>query len=331
MTLLSIIVPVYNVDKYITTCLESILSQWKDDIEIICVNDGSTDKSLLILEHYKQLYPHIIIVSQPNRGLSAARNTGLTYATGEFIIFVDSDDFLTSNCIDTLRPSLEEGIDLIMYNAYLVDENGTEKGDYPPLEPCRYSSGMSFFLHYLQCPHDVMICAWSKVYNRKFLLQNKLKFEEGLLHEDNLFTPITCYYANSVLVLNSSLYAYRLRRGSITQTITMKRLLDMVSIANSLALFFEHKTDDNRIWGHILNLYSIQLRKMNKWDGDVKRLTHVIDSHAISVTAMKSNNYMKAWTLYHIPYLYVSYYKLKEQLKQQKKKVYDFFCGYSFI
>ena len=126
MPKVSVIVPVYNMEKYLSRCLTSLINQTIDNLEIIVVNDGSTDKSDEIIKEYKKANNNIRYVTKENGGLSSARNFGLLYATGEYIAFLDSDDLLALHCIESCMQIVEreKDIDLVWHDFYSIDENG---------------------------------------------------------------------------------------------------------------------------------------------------------------------------------------------------------------
>jgi glycosyltransferase involved in cell wall biosynthesis len=122
MPLISIIIPVYNVEKYLSECLDSIMNQTFSDIEIICINDGSTDNSLAYLEKYSQKGSRVIVINQENKGQAVARNIGIKAAKGKYVLFVDSDDWIAQNSCETLLSYLTEDIDLIIFDTNIFGE-----------------------------------------------------------------------------------------------------------------------------------------------------------------------------------------------------------------
>ena len=121
MAKISVVVPVYNVEKYLKECIDSIINQTLEDIEIICVNDGSTDSSLEILNNFAEQDNRIKVITQSNQGLSAARNTGIKYANGEYISFIDSDDYIDTSLYETLVKYLPA--EMICFNAQAFGDN----------------------------------------------------------------------------------------------------------------------------------------------------------------------------------------------------------------
>jgi len=233
----SIIIPVYNVAPYLKQCIDSILSQTYCCFETIFVNDGSTDGSMAILEEYQRKYPQITIISQANKGLSAARNAGIQAAKGDYIFFLDSDDWIEPDTLKILAEK-QRGEDMVCFNGRRYFEDGsTEKPD-SGIEEIQLSGWEYYNKYALVSRKFHFVCTVLRLYRREYLLENKLFFEEGIYHEDNLFTPLACYYAQTVKVIPYCLYIYRIRKGSITQTLNVQRLFDMITVANKLSEFF---------------------------------------------------------------------------------------------
>jgi len=234
----SIIIPVYNVEQYLRDCLDSVLNQTFSDWEAICVNDGSTDGSAAILEEYVVRDKRFKIVTQSNGGLSAARNTGLEVAEGDYIVFLDSDDWLELGALETMAKNLD-GEDMLCFSGRRYFEGEKEYRQADKLIERSYSSGMEYYNeNALQSRDFAFVCVVLRAYKRAFLILNHLLFKEGIYHEDNLFTPIACYYAQKVRQISDCLYDYRVRANSITTTSNIKRLQDLLEIANALATFF---------------------------------------------------------------------------------------------
>jgi glycosyltransferase involved in cell wall biosynthesis len=233
----SIIIPAFNVEIYLRQCLDSVLTQSFTDYEVICINDGSTDESGDILNEYSRVNRNIKVIHQENKGLSAARNAGIKIAQGKYIFFLDSDDWLEPNALKILTDKANNE-DIICFSGRRYFEDGSFE---VPDEGITESnlSGWDYYNQYALKPRKFhFVCTVLRIYRREFLLQHQLFFEEGIFHEDNLFTPITCYYAKSVKVIPDILYVYRIRANSITQNFENKRILDVVKVANKLAGFF---------------------------------------------------------------------------------------------
>lgn len=219
-TKLSIIVPVYNVERYIKECMESLLSQTCSDFETLFVDDCSQDASVYVVEQFLIDHPNFngrIIHHGKNGGLSAARNTGLKAATGEYILFLDSDDELSSDCIDKLTAPLNERTyDVVVggVREQYADGTGneTEMITGPVLNPMKsYADGAWY------------VMAWNKLCNRKFLLDNELYFEEGLLHEDVVWSFKLASVCQSMYIENSPTYYYKIRNASIMTSMSVEK------------------------------------------------------------------------------------------------------------
>ncbi|WP_302132928.1 glycosyltransferase [uncultured Parabacteroides sp.] len=230
--LLSIILPVYNVEMYLSACLDSCLSQNLNSLEyeIIAVNDGSTDNSLNILNKYVTEFSNIKILNQNNQGLSMARNNGLSMAKGDYIWFVDSDDFIKPNCLlDIFNVISDSDVDVLAID-WIEYNNQTLAEKKKIREKCNTSKSYigGDFLEIF----DNEVSAWAYLWNRIYLVKNKLMFSPNLLHEDLLFTPIALYFAKQVKYFNICAYYYRVfRQNSITNVSKPKRSSDLLKIA----------------------------------------------------------------------------------------------------
>lgn len=211
---LSVIVPVYNTKKYLRRCLESILAQTVQDMEIICVNDGSTDGSEEILEEYAKEDSRIHIVSQENKGLGAARNAGILKAKGEYIGFVDSDDFIEPDMYEKMLGSARQhdsDIVLTNINLYYTDSGKTDlfrsNVYYDEME----SMGGFTAVEYPRIMQ--FIGAWDRIYRRAFLEEHRLQNPVNRIYEDVLFTVQCNVLAKRISVVNKPLYYYRKNTG----------------------------------------------------------------------------------------------------------------------
>ena len=236
----SIIIPLYNVEQYIEKCIESIDDQSFTDYEVVFIDDGCTDDSAVIAEELatKRGIPFKII-HQPNQGLSAARNAGLKEATGEYILFLDSDDWIEPNTLSVLAENIN-GEDLICFSGrrYFEDSCTFEEADL--LERKEYGTGWDYYSeNALKHRNFAFVCVVLRAYRRQYLIENNLFFEPGIKHEDNLFTPLACFYAKGVKVIPDALYNYRIRSSSIMTSRGLQNRKDIIHIANTLAGFFE--------------------------------------------------------------------------------------------
>ena len=232
---LSIIIPVYNTAVYIDRCLESIQRIPLKEIEVITVNDGSTDDSLEKLKQWKDKFPLMHIIEQPNGGLSVARNNGMSVATGDYIWFIDSDDWIDpGKVLECLELAESNQLDLISFGIVLSDGNsvlrdlalsGVENDDI-------VFTGRDYYLH-----NYVHASACVAFYRREFLLEKQFRFLQGVLSEDQEFTPRVYFLAERVMYHRQCLYFYYQRPGSIQKSITPKKFWDFLHIARSLRDF----------------------------------------------------------------------------------------------
>ena len=213
-TLISIIIPVYNVEKYLRQCLDSVLSQTYKSIELILIDDGSTDSSGKICDEYANMYSQIKVVHQNNAGLSAARNAGIKLAKGDYIGFVDSDDKISPLMYEKLLCSItEEGSDMSICD-YLMIINGRKTTNKCNKLSNECIEGKELFFRIVN--YDVRyIVAWNKLYKKDLFL--KLKFPVGKIHEDEFLAHRIAWKCTKVSIVSDSLYYYRVRNNSITQ------------------------------------------------------------------------------------------------------------------
>ena len=214
----SVIVPVYNVEKYIAQCLDSILEQTLEDIEIICVDDCSKDGSVEIVKDYMKKDSRIVLLShEVNKGLSCARNTGIAYASGEYVGFVDSDDYVDATMFEKMYVKAKKtDSDIVISNINLYFEDTGEERVFRDNLFYTFLSGRTFSA--TEYPLIIMnIGAWDKLYRRQYLLENGLTFPEGKIYEDHIFTVKAYVTAKRMSVVNEPLYYYRKNSGiSIT-------------------------------------------------------------------------------------------------------------------
>jgi len=219
----SIIIPVYNVDKYLEECLQSLIDQTLYDIEIICVNDASTDHSLDILNRYAKLDKRIVIINNSkNSGPSFARNRGIEKANGEFIYFLDADDMIIAEAMDELyNLAREQKLDGILFDTTPVFQTKALEEIW-----CRYKTARSnIYLDvfkgsnlFTELVHngDYDVTVWRQFWNRHYLIDNNLFFYEEIIHEDFMFTFFSIMKAKKLICLNKKYHIYFRRENSIT-------------------------------------------------------------------------------------------------------------------
>lgn len=207
---ISVIIPVYNVEPYLRQCLDSVVNQTLKELQIICINDGSTDSSLEILREYEKNDPRVIVIDQENKGGAAARNAGLDISEGEYISFVDADDYyIELNAYGIIYDKIKEiDADILMFGTNTVaQENAFAQNG---LDACFFPGEWSL---------------WNKLYKREFLTTNDAKLPEyAKAHHDECFNSRLLPRANGVLCINDTLYFHRRKRpGSIQTTLSGKK------------------------------------------------------------------------------------------------------------
>jgi len=265
LTKLSIIVPVYNVEKYLPKCLESLIKQTLKDIEIICVNDGSMDNSLAILKEFASKDSRIRIIDNQHQGVAKTRNTGIEQSTGEYIGFVDSDDYIDIDFFEKLYNSATKSNSDIaiasilkhknffnIYNAqYTKEETAITIQD--KIKLCEDKKHFFFY-------------AWNKIYHSGFIKENNIKFSEGQIYEDVMFAIKALYYSNKIISVYGTKYHYIEHENSLTKykDKTGEKEHDLIKAYSELQEFCNSKnieiperlnyyTKEN--FGFILNLY----------------------------------------------------------------------------
>ncbi|MEA5099159.1 MAG: glycosyltransferase [Bacteroidales bacterium] len=237
---LSIIIPVYNVEKYVEKCLRSCAEQdlSPDEYEIIVVNDGTKDNSLEIVERVAKDYSNITIISQKNAGLSAARNKGLSIAKGEYVWFVDSDDWIKKKCLKKIiNKCIDDELDILAICAASVVDD---------LEKRVFSYNINGIYNGNKVISDLyfQVSVPCSIYNRKYLINNNLDFYEGIFHEDSEFTPRSYYYAKRISFVDEIFYYIFHNTNSITRTINPKKAFDCIDVAISLSQFSRNVSNE---------------------------------------------------------------------------------------
>lgn len=268
----SVIIPVYNVEPYLRQCLDSILGQTYGDWEAICVNDGSTDGSADILSGYASRDSRISVITQANNGLSAARNVGVRAAKGDRLLFLDSDDWLDVNTLSRLE-TVVDNTDMVCFGCRRTDSGYT---DALPLEQ---TDGWTYYnRHALEHRVTPFVCVVQRCYRRELLTDNL--FREGILHEDNYFTPLICLKARRVRVIPDILYNYRIRPDSIMTTRGLRSKKSLILIANELSELFSHEGNIDRtvIYRSLTQHY--QMAFINNTREEDRLLLPLVDRHA---------------------------------------------------
>lgn len=252
--LLSLIIPIYNVDNYLDRCLDSCVSQdlSESEYELVLVNDGSTDDSLTIAKQFAEKHTNVKVFSQGNKGLSEARNAGLRQAVGKYVWFIDSDDWISSNCLKGIVDTMDScKLDALHIGSVVAF-------DYPELNVDRIpaftvSRGLDV-LGQLKIWHQAQLT----IFCRQFLLEHKLEFYPCIYHEDMEFIPRAYYFANRCAAMSEIYYYYYQRlTGAITSEYKPKNIIDAIFVTKRLIAFGNENNligIERGLWSNLLSV-----------------------------------------------------------------------------
>ncbi|KUP22638.1 glycosyltransferase [Paenibacillus sp. DMB5] len=244
--MISVIIPVFNVDRFIEKCLNSFAEQVYQNFEIVIINDGSTDQSALIIQEYiNRSNMRIRLINQKNSGVSVARNKGIDEALGEYICFVDADDLVTPNYLDRMLDVITtEKCDLVFcgykqvtedFSEVNFDNKSVDKGQ----ETINSNEALRKFLY-----NDFVTGIWSLMVGKSLIHDNTIRFSEGFRYSEDLeFIWKLLSDANSVTLIKDQLYIYRIRNGSAMSFVDSRRL-DGYTLIQRLDKYFEYKCPD---------------------------------------------------------------------------------------
>lgn len=249
--LVSLIIPVYNVENYLNKALSSVANQTMKNIEVIIVNDGSTDGSAEIINRFARRYRNFIVVNQKNQGLSAARNKGLALSRGDYIAFMDSDDYIEPNFIECLyNAAVKSNADIACcnFNYYFPQRN---MKIYMPFTSIPRTFTNTTALKKLILDFGFHYFAWNKLCKRSLFFDNDIKFYD-MYFEDIATSPRLFYFANKIVLLGKALYNYTNRKTSILNTMNIEKIKDFIKSLGVMRNFFENQGDyekyRRRIW-----------------------------------------------------------------------------------
>jgi glycosyltransferase involved in cell wall biosynthesis len=242
----SVIIPVYNAEPYLKRCLDSLVNQTLKEIEIICIDDGSTDKSLDILNEYAAKDGRFIILKRQNGGAGAARNAGLKTARGEYIGFVDSDDYIDLNFFEKLYAcAAQTNADIAKGEVRIVDFDGKERISGPSFEKIK-ENGAYFNWTF-----------WSAIYKSKFLRDNKIDFPENIITgQDNVFLVKAVVWANKIELVEDVYYIYVKRENSLdSYYLSDEKVASKIARTDQIFDFINAVNPDVKIYNTIFCLY----------------------------------------------------------------------------
>ena len=251
--LLSIITPVYQVEQYLPQCLDSILAQTYPHWELILVDDGSKDQSGEICDEYAKKDGRIRVIHTENRGAGAARNTGFAHATGEYVVFVDSDDYISENMIERLYMTIHKSkYDLVVCNFLRTYPDG--KNDFTTQFPDMEISGREVLAHWkTQKNYGLWTVPWSKIIRKSIL--DQVKFPEGKYFEDEFFSDQLFLRCDRVRVIPDSLYVNRVRTSSTMNSQKTRNYLDLIDAFQArIELYLEQSLPVDEVYKILIYL-----------------------------------------------------------------------------
>lgn len=282
---LSVIIPVYNVEKYLEECLNSVLNQTLDKIQIIIVNDGSTDGSFNIIKKYSSKHNNIKVINQENKGLSQARNVGIDNAEGEYIAFLDSDDWVVKDMYEKMYNKAKKyDCPLIISGIDLVWQNGKTKkfNNFNMKEDRLYSKEEHYkllLMRRLNCQ------VGSKMCRADIWKNSNIRYEEDRYYEDIIPAFTIAKEYDKCMFINEGLYKYRMREDSITSTPSERKIDDLIYAVNKAKLIARQnisKNDNKFLMSFNVNYgtYILSLAKDKfKIDNDLDLIKKVFDEY----------------------------------------------------
>lgn len=314
--IISIIIPIYNVEPYIADCLQSVMRQtYQGPLECILVDDCGTDRSMEVAEKliadYNGSIGFRVLHHEQNRGLSAARNTGMTASQGDYFYFLDSDDWISDDCIEKLaHPLMLEKFDIVVGDFTVVGSLPYELELSLPEGPYHEDGITRTF-----CYEGAYVMAWNKLYCKEFLLKNRLIYEEGKIHEDEILVFDLCCIDKFFYVVKSVTYFYRIRENSIvTNKDQHKKLAGYVGVLQSIKL----KTKQFENKEGIFDFYMFFLTRVFVW---ISRLD--MDEELLRAADEQTKGFLDV--IPKMSCLKTRYYRLV-YLLCKKKQVYSHWC-----
>lgn len=236
----SLIIPVYNVSKYLKKCLDSVVAQTYSRLEVIIVNDGSTDDSLQIAKKYTESRPYFNLFTIENRGLGGARNYGIDKATGDYILFLDSDDYIAPDCIEKMATAaIENNSDIVVASCFDVREDGAVLNSYSNSYKCSTTS-----LYDDPCLLFNRVSAWGKLFKRQILADHRFVSREW--YEDMRLIPKLYLDAERITYIDDRLFYYVQRSGSIMNSGNAERNLEVVNAFEDLLSYYRARGEYGR-------------------------------------------------------------------------------------
>lgn len=308
--MVSVIVPVFNTEKYLDRCIDSIINQTYSNLEILLIDDGSTDSSGLICDQYKEFDNRIKVFHISNRGLSEARNLGLRIAVGKYILFIDSDDYIEMDSIERLLTGiLDKNIDFVMGNYREIDQNYScdkVRNGVQPYFPYSSPEIMKLLIQ----NKAWYPAAYLNLYRKDFLINNTLFFRKGFYYEDLELLPRLFFTANRIVYVDYIFYNYIIRENSImtSGTTLEKRNHKLIIYKDWFRLF--KKVEDSEwqrlLYGMLVSsyLWAVRYHKITSW------AVEGLDYSFAKKYALNNLDRAKAMVFHYFPWLYIRLKKI---------------------
>ena len=281
---ISIIVPIYNAEAYLDKCIDSLINQTKKNIEIILINDGSTDKSEDIIKSYKD--KRIKYYKNKNKGIGYTRNFGIDKSNSKYIMFLDSDDYLDINACEKLFNKIEKDSSDVVVSDFIIVHNGTEKIEViNDFIKTNLDNNPDILL-------DINLSPWNKIYSSKLIKDNNIRFPEDIKYEDVLFVLECLDKAKSISKLNKALNYYVVRDNSETKTYD-KKVFDIIKVVKRFRSYFNNRYKEtiDKLTIKILTNYTIQQRYQKNIKDGYKFIDEVFNLLEKEIPDYKNNKY----------------------------------------
>ena len=321
--IISIVIPVYNMEKYLRECLESVCNQTFNNIEIIIVNDGSIDNSKIIIEEYLEKDSRIVFIDKENTGLSDSRNIGLKNARGKYILFLDSDDYLNKNCCKTLYNEMEqENIDLLRLNYNIIYKDEFIKKNISYKKMGKKIFRLNEYIKNMNKKNLYNFNVWSYLFKKEIIENNCIKFDKELhIGEDDIFTIEYLNYCQKIKVLDKNLYFYRIREGSSTNTASLLKIRNLILVLEKMKKVLINTNISYENQEYILQRYcAIILFFISKLiKKDIKVIKNIVKKELIKMNISRNLHFKYKYTLlfakFNLDLLFVIF-KLRKKMKR---------------
>ena len=305
--LISITVPIYNVEKQLSRCVESLLNQTYKNIEVILVDDGSSDKCPGICDQYQEKDTRVVVIHKQNEGLSEARNTGLNASKGNYIIFVDSDDYIELDSCERFIGALKgRKTELVVGEANKICGKFISYFKHTNLIDEREYSSKEYIISAINA-FEWYAPVWLNMYCRGFLIENSLYFKKGILHEDMQILPHIFLKAKKVVYMNYCFYNYDIREDSITQKKDKSRNREhILEILYEWKIIFD-RIEDNKLQEKLYGILAKQfLYSCREFNIDGKRYLGNINFRFLVKYSLNYKEKLKALIFGVSPKLYLN-------------------------